>query len=264
LQPNNELLDANDLYQVEEVKRAYQSPETMGKDEYYHPRLAAGVELDESTHSKPSSGAPISRERHYQSYAPKALKDHAAKSGNKPGNYILIDEQYLMQSEAQGFFVLDIKSFWLDYIAGLLKKEWQQGHVKQRPLLIPERVGVPADELSSDFLQMWNLLGFDLNLTGPKSIALRRVPSCLEHLDIKRWVQDVLYQYWQRHSDTKNIDVLQTLLIDALTEYWQPQAQTSWLDFLQSHQWRQSIFCQCFDASDLGSWMLSKAKSGAR
>lgn len=264
LQHQDSILSGDELYQVEEVKRAYQPSSNALKDEYYHPRLAAGTEYEGSDlEQRQATSASANRERHYQSYAPKPFKGQSSKSVNK-SDYVLIDDQYLIQAQDSGFLILDVKGFWISYCSELLQQEWQQQEVKQKPLLIPERVGIPTEEVSSGFLQMWQELGFDLNLTGPKSIALRRVPSCLEHLDIKLWLQDVLYRYWQQYSDKKDEEALRSLLVESLPDYWQPQANTLWLDFLQPHQWRDSDFCQHFEASDIGAWMLSKARTGQK
>ena len=261
LEAQNQLLDASELHHVEEVKGSYQP--SQARDEYYHPRLAAGVSAEQPAETsvvqnRQSSG----QERHYHSYAPKTPSKSSIS-----GDYIIIDQQYLIQPQATGADLLDIKSFWLDYMSQLLQQEWNIGEVKQRPLLIPERLGLPEDELSQDRVQMWAELGFDLNMTGPKSVALRRVPSCIEHIDSKQWVQDCLYHQSSAKSiGDKDVNgkALQQLLLSRVADYWQPQTNTLWMDVLQSLGWQQSNYCQQLQAEDIAAWLLHKSKSGQK
>ena len=261
LEAQNQLLDASELHHVEEVKGSYQP--SQARDEYYHPRLAAGVAAEQPAETsvvqnRQSSG----QERHYHSYAPKTPSKSSIS-----GDYIIIDQQYLIQPQATGADLLDIKSFWLDYMSQLLQQEWNIGEVKQRPLLIPERLGLPEDELSQDRVQMWAELGFDLNMTGPKSVALRRVPSCIEHIDSKQWVQDCLYHQSSAKSiGDKDVNgkALQQLLLSRVADYWQPQTNTLWMDVLQSLGWQQSNYCQQLQAEDIAAWLLHKSKSGQK
>ena len=261
LEAQNQLLDASELHHVEEVKGSYQP--SQARDEYYHPRLAAGVAAEQPAEksvvqNRQSSG----QERHYHSYAPKTPSKSSIS-----GDYIIIDQQYLIQPQATGADLLDIKSFWLDYMSQLLQQEWNIGEVKQRPLLIPERLGLPEDELSQDRVQMWAELGFDLNMTGPKSVALRRVPSCIEHIDSKQWVQDCLYHQSSAKSiGDKDVNgkALQQLLLSRVADYWQPQTNTLWMDVLQSLGWQQSNYCQQLQAEDIAAWLLHKSKSGQK
>ncbi|RDX38158.1 DNA mismatch repair endonuclease MutL [Kangiella sp. HD9-110m-PIT-SAG07] len=274
LQPQDEAVLADDLYHVEEVERAYvpqRSDNSFGdinsveynayeKDEYYHPRLEAGVSVESganATQNRPraSSVAGV-RERHYSSYAPKS----ASKGSGKEGQYIVVAERYLLQPQEAGVLLLDVKSFWLDYTASLLQQEWDRGEVKQRPLLIPERLGIPVDSVADEYFDVWAELGFDLNVTGPKSVALRKVPSSLLHIDIKQLTQELLYATATR-SKTVQLKDLQLILIDSLSHHWKPESQQSWLELLQPHRWQESQYCQELSESDIGSWLTDNASS---
>lgn len=259
-------LDPRDLYHVEEQKGRYQpssqfrpqpssqvsrrgTQQKAQTDEYYHPRLAAGVFGQERDFSSEpiQNKQTVQRERHYQGYKPKPAVS--------AGQFIMVDEQYLMQQLEQGFCILDVKGFWLDYIRGLLKTQWQQGDIKQRPLLIPARLGIPSDDLSQQDLDVWAGLGFDFNLTGPQSVALRQIPSGLEHINVKNWVQQVLYDYVQRgYSKEKLEQSLQT----SLEQYWSPEPNSAWTHVLQSHSWHDSPFSQTFQADDISAWLARK------
>lgn len=266
LQPQNEVLSADDLSHVEEVSKAYEpapshftSAETQKsglKDEYYHSRLEAGISVDSNAELQPPQSSRQShvRESHYQSYAPRP----SSQSSNKAGNFIVVNEQYLMQPENERLVILDIKRFWLNYTAHLLKQEWQNGVVKQKPLLIPQRLGIPVDEVSDEFIQLWANLGFDLNLTGPKSVALRKIPASVMHFDISKLTQNLLYKESQQAS-LSSLEELQSQLLDSLPDYWKPEPNCAWLELLQPLRWRQSDYCHELSGSDIGAWLTVQA-----
>ena len=93
-------------------------------------------------------------------------------------------DRFLLQPIEQGVLLLDFKAFWLDYSAQLMQQEWASETVKVKPLLIPERLGIPVETVAESYLEFWTKLGFDLNLTGPKSVALRKIPASLMHINI--------------------------------------------------------------------------------
>ncbi|WP_223670885.1 DNA mismatch repair endonuclease MutL [Kangiella shandongensis] len=249
LQPQETIHDASELRQVEEIKGHYQPQTNTQRDEYYHPRLAAGVKQSSADTGSIGSTQQVVRERHYQSYAP--------KSSAKAGDYIMIAERYLMQPSGSGAVLLDIKSFWLHYLRQLLEKEWQTGEVKQRPLLIPERLGVPEKQLTEEQVTLLQSLGFDINQTGPHSVALRRVPSALQHVAIKPWLQQALYDYVQQGWGE---DKLRQELVVRMEQHWLPQSEVNWLEFLQPHKWQDSEFCQQLSVDDIATWLSSHKK----
>ncbi|GAA4362505.1 DNA mismatch repair endonuclease MutL [Kangiella marina] len=254
LQPQNETLLASELNHVEEVTRAYQPQSGRADDEYYHPRLAAGVSLD-TTAGQRSSRQPISREKTYHSYSPKQVSNNAERAGD----YFLVAERYLMQPKDDGLLVLDVKSFWLDYSTQLLQDEWASDDVKQRPLLIPERLGVPVESVSEGYLTNWAKLGFDLSLTGPQSVALRKVPASLLHIDIKALTQDVLYHTAQ--DQNISLQQLQEMILKQFEPHWAVDSKHSWLELLQPHNWQQSQYCQYLSGGDIGHWLATQSKS---
>jgi len=254
-----EVLHAEDLRRVEEVHRAYIPQNRELKDEYYHPRLKAGVSVEQEPMVRPDDNKSrqlTGRERHFQSYAP--------KGAGQVGNFILVADRFLMQPKDKGLQVLDVRGFWLDYTAQLLHKEWQSCDVKQRPLLIPERLGIPVDTLSDENISNWAKLGFDLNVTGPQSVALRKVPASILHVDIKQLTQNVLYETAQadtHETAVVSLEQLKTRLIKALDDYWQVDTKQSWTDFLAPHNWQQSPYCQFVLAEELAGWLALKQKS---
>lgn len=256
LEPQKDPLFAEELLQVEEVERAYIPRDSQlpgqPKDEYYHPRLEAGVAVGQNVPL--TSRAPVQRERHYSSYAPKS------DAKNQEGKYILVSSRFLLQPIDSGVLLLDIKSFWLNYSAELLQQEWDSEAVKTKPLLIPERLGIPVETVSEVYLELWTKLGFDLNLTGPKSVALRKVPASLLHINIKQLAQEVLYA---TASDSSSVSLLelQTLLLEKLSIHWHPDPNQSWLDLLNPHNWQDSQYCHMLSESDLAGWLLNKPNS---
>ncbi|MBV36008.1 MAG: DNA mismatch repair protein MutL [Rickettsiales bacterium] len=259
LEPQTETLLADDLLQVEEVERAYIPQDNhfkdQPKDEYYHPRLEAGVSIDQETPSV--SRTQVQRERHYSSYAPKTA---SSKANNQQGLYIQVADRFLLQPIEQGVLLLDFKAFWLDYSAQLMQQEWASETVKVKPLLIPERLGIPVETVAESYLDVWAKLGFDLNLTGPKSVALRKIPASLMHINIKQLTQQVLYE---TAIDSHNISLkeMQSLLLEKLTHHWQPESNQSWLELLNPHPWQESQHCQLLSESDLARWLVSKPNS---
>lgn len=254
LAPQSQVLEASELQQVEEVKGRYEPSAVNRKqsyaDEYYHPRLAAGVMADNQSDIHQTD---TGRRRNYQS---KPQQLYRAKPKISSDQYIIIEQRFLMQESESGVLILDLKSYWLDYLASLLKSEWQQGDIKRKPLLIPHRLGIPEDSLSHQQIELWADLGFDLNVTGPQSLAMRRIPSCVEHLDIKGWLQSNVYNFVQKKPD---IETVRASLIDSMQDYWQPESKVSWLEVLNNKQWRQSVFCQQISSQELASWLASRA-----
>ncbi|WP_343986313.1 DNA mismatch repair endonuclease MutL [Kangiella japonica] len=259
LEPQAETLLADELLQVEEVERAYipqnNSFKDQSKDKYYHPRFEAGVAVEQETPSV--SRTQVQRERHYSSYAP---KPGSRNTNNQEGQYILVSERFLLQPIDSGVLLLDIKGFWLDYSAQLLQQEWGKETLKRKPLLIPERLGIPVEAVSERYLELWNKLGFDLNVTGPKSVALRQVPASLLHINIKQLAQDVLYAT-ASVSHSISLQELQRLLLEKLSVHWWPDSNQSWLDLLNPQNWKESKFCQKLSESDLASWLMTKQAS---
>lgn len=261
LEPKDEALLSDELLQVEEVERAYipQDHHFKGqtKDEYYHPRLAAGVSIDQETPSV--SRTSLQRERHYSSYAPKTT---SSKGKNQQGQYIQVAERFLLQPIEKGVLLLDFKGFWLDYSAQFMQQEWASEAVKVKPLLIPERLGIPVDTVPESYLEVWTKLGFDLNLTGPKSVALRKTPASLMHINVSQLAQEVLHA---TASDSHSISAeeLQTLLLEQLNLHWQPDSRQGWLELLSPHSWQESKYCHQLSESDLASWLMKKPSPDA-
>ncbi|AOE50622.1 DNA mismatch repair endonuclease MutL [Kangiella sediminilitoris] len=247
LQSQEEIYDASELRQVEELKGRYQPKENYSQDEYYHPRLAAGVMQDSRNLSTKALNQAQKGERHYQSFA--------KKPSAKAGDYLVVGQRYLIQSAGSDMLLLDIKNFMLEHMKQLLSSEWKQGEVKQRPLLIPERLSLPSEQMSESMIEMLDNLGFDVNQTGPYSAALRRVPSAVQQVATGDWLQQIISD---AHTNQCGLTELQRNLLSQIEEYWQPAGSENWIELIEPHAWQDSEYCFLLDVDDISRWLMSQ------
>ncbi|NVK21257.1 MAG: DNA mismatch repair endonuclease MutL [Kangiellaceae bacterium] len=204
------------------------------QDEYYHPRLKAGVihQINE-------------RSAQYSSVASSA--GYKPSSGSQTGT-LLIDDRMLLFTHEKQAYCLDLKGFVCQWITDYLTKQWQQASVKQKPLLIPARLGMPIDDIEQSQIDVFQQLGFEITQTSPKTLALRRIPSCIEHIDVGHWLQQSIYTFIDKQF---GFEQWQDTLLASLENYWQPESKTQWHNWLQPLNWKDSRFCKVLSAEIL-------------
>lgn len=231
---------------------------TTKADPYFTPRHQAGAFSQQSAdHIADNSAAPYRpqesrpQEKRHWPQKPKVSSKLAS------GDCWVLHDRLLLQQTDEGIKALDLKAYFCQYISECLKSEWQQGEVKQRLMLFPIRLGIPADNVSDEFISSWQQTGFEMTLTGPKTLVVRKVPSCISHIDLQQWLQEAVYQ-----SVSKKLSVAswQKQLIDSVYQYWAPDTQTHWLEELAhlTHlPWAESRFCKHYTAEQLLELLVS-------
>ena len=219
-------------------------------DPYFTPRHQAGAFAEparEQVNERSPAGYVPQQKNHWPQKPKTDLK--LAK-----GDFWLLHDRLLLQQTEQGINALDLKAFFCQHMSDCLQQEWRAGEVKQRLMLFPLRLGIPTDAVGEDFISAWQRAGFDLTLTGPKTLVVRKVPSCIAHLDLQQWLQQVVYE-----SVSKSLTVQdwQRLLIETLSDNWAPQGQTHWLEELAHLPWNESKFCKRYTSEQLLELLMS-------
>lgn len=233
---------------------SFSSVQTTPKtDPYFTPRQQAGAfaknrggqSADQVADNSPAAyRSQQNGSREKQQWPQKAKSNsHLAK-----GDFWLLHDRLLLQQTDDGIKALDLKAYFCQHISECLYNEWQQGEVKQRLMLFPLRLGIPTDNVSDEFLNDWQQAGFEMTLTGPKTLVVRKIPSCIAHIDLQQWFQETVYQ-----AVSKNLSVedWQQQLIASVAQYWAPDSQTHWLEELAHLPWAESAFCKRYTAEQL-------------
>jgi DNA mismatch repair protein MutL len=101
---------------------------------------------------------------------------------------------YILAENANGLVLVDMHAAHERITYEQLKKSFDSSEVKSQLLLVPEscalseREVIQVEERLEDFAR----LGFELQVTGPESIAIRRVPTLLQNTNIGDLIRDVL------------------------------------------------------------------------
>jgi DNA mismatch repair protein MutL len=101
---------------------------------------------------------------------------------------------YIVAENAHGLVLVDMHAAHERITYEQLKKSFDEAAVKSQLLLVPETCTLSEQEVIQveDHLQDFQRLGFELQVTGPESIAIRRVPTLLQNTDTGDLVRDVL------------------------------------------------------------------------
>lgn len=242
------------------VRTSHSVAQTTTKDDpYFTPRHQAGAfsqqSADQVADTSPATYFPQQNRsqesrKHIRQWSQKAKTSSKLATGD---SWMLHDRLLLQQTE-DGITALDLKAYFCQHISGCLEAEWQQGEVKQRLMLFPLRLGIPADNVSDEFINHWQQAGFEMTLTGPKTLVVRKIPSCVSHIDLQQWLQETVYQ-----AVSKNLPVAdwQKQLMRSLHQYWAPDSQTHWLEELAHLPWAESSFCKYYTAEQLLELLVS-------
>lgn len=245
LEPNSHIGDTEDNLVYMKPSLSVVQPTTKA-DPYFTPRNQAGAFAEQV---KDSGSAAYSAQLGRQWPQKPKLAEKMAQ-----GDFWLLHDRLLLQQTEQGVKALDLKGYFCSHISQCLQDEWQIGEVKQRLMLFPLRLGIPADSVSEGFIRDWQAAGFDLTLTGPKTLVVRKVPSCISHIDLQQWLQETLYQAVSSNLSAKD---WQAQLLRTLANHWAPERQTHWLEELSHLPWAESSFCKSYTSEQLLELLVS-------
>ena len=101
---------------------------------------------------------------------------------------------FILAENAQGLVLVDMHAAHERITYEQLKKSWDRESVKSQLLLVPESCSLSEQEVAQveENLNEFEKLGFELQITGPESIAIRRVPTLIQNTNIGDLVRDVL------------------------------------------------------------------------
>ena len=159
-------------------------------------------------HTPAPGNVPVS-DSHYKtvttdvSHLAELPSDYAVSPANdviSPFGPVLtvLQNRYAVCEQPEGVILIDIERLHTEDLLQRFHRQQADG-VARRPLLIPLTIHLDSEaawieEKQEDFEQ----LGFDLSVTGERSILLRRTPILLEHIDFKRllpaWLAEVARQ----------------------------------------------------------------------
>lgn len=165
-------------------------------------------------------------------------------------------EQNLSHTEMALWFV-DVKAFYLAKTVELLKQDWSNESVKQRPLLLPIRLNTSSETLAEKVVTDWLTLGVELAQAGPQSLIVRKYPSCLEHIDLQSVLQSMLEQVGANNIPNISEQQWQEILIENLYENWLPMKKFNWAEYFSRQDWKQSQYAKVISAAELAKLISS-------
>jgi len=119
-----------------------------------------------------------------------------AESGMPPLGYAVaqLHGVYILAENANGLILVDMHAAHERITYEQLKKSWDCESVKSQLLLVPESCSLSEQEIAQveEHLEEFEQLGFEIQVTGPESIAIRRVPTLIQNTNTADLVRDVL------------------------------------------------------------------------
>jgi len=105
-----------------------------------------------------------------------------------------IHDVYIVAENADGLVLVDMHAAHERVTYERLKAAHDTGPIPAQPLLVPIRLAVSADEgdVAEAQASTFEVLGFELDRTGPETLAIRQVPTLLADGDVEALVRDVL------------------------------------------------------------------------
>lgn len=176
---------------------SYQSQMRLGASEpsnFYETMFGAGT----ATSSPMQYASPVC-------YAPEFDSEQSGQSYHNVDEYPLgfavaqIHGVYVLAQNAQGLVVVDMHAAHERIMYEKLKTALDSKAVPMQPLLLP--VSFHADKLEVATVQevlnsgdsSLQQLGFDLAVLSPTTLAVRAVPTMLQHADVVKLARDVLH-----------------------------------------------------------------------
>lgn len=156
---------------------------------------------------------------------------------NKPQNYVRNDNTntydiefpplgfavgqihgiYIVAQNQHGLVLIDMHAAHERIIYEKMKKAMQNATMSQQQLLVPVLFNTSAQNiaLAQDQLENLQLLGLDISITSPTSLAVRAVPTMLANGDIESLIanvlQDLSVSEKSKHLDEKMNEILATM-----------------------------------------------------
>ena len=131
------------------------------------------------------------------------------------GSSITICGRYIIAEESDGAILVDVQHArkWIAYIK--LKKEWSEGYIRSRPVLVPLacQVSVSGAELIEQYQELLVKLGLNIQCATSTELLIRELPLVLSGADVIAVVMDVLsiLKHYDEDRDKQNDNLLKML-----------------------------------------------------
>lgn len=176
-------------------------------------------------------------------------------------NGLWLNRFYIEQTNSQKeatLWLLDVKAYYLAKITEILKQDWLDSEVKQRPLLLPIRLQTASEMLAEKVIADWLPLGIELAQAGPQSLIIRKVPSCIDNVDVQTVLQNVLVAVSAKKNINLGIEEWQNMLIQSIYDCWQPSTKFGWQDYLDGQSWQSSQYAKNITADELSQLIVNQ------
>ena len=162
-----------------------------------------------SSHFKQLYSEPIAESR--VNYAvTSALEDTKQESDTIPPlGYALAQLHgiYILAQNAEGLVLVDMHAAHERIVYEHLKSIEDTSTAIRQQLLVPVQINVTQSEaqIAEQQQDLFNSLGFEVNLLGHESIAVRAIPQILSHANISELIRDLLAD-WQKNDLSTRIE----------------------------------------------------------
>ncbi len=101
---------------------------------------------------------------------------------------------YILAQNKEGLIIVDMHAAHERLVYEKLKSQNEQNGIVSQPLLVPVSLSVSDAEatLVDQNVEMFLLMGFDVERSGPESITIRCIPELLKNSDVAGLIRDVL------------------------------------------------------------------------
>lgn len=101
---------------------------------------------------------------------------------------------YILAENEQGMVLVDMHAAHERITYERMKTSFEGDGIKAQPLLVPITVSVSEKEsrMVEENIEVFSQFGFELDVMGPETIAIRQVPSLLREAEVEELIRDVL------------------------------------------------------------------------
>lgn len=149
--------------------------------------------------SRSAAGFNAHQSQAYQAYAAPLTSDNAvAETEIPPLGYAIAQLKgiYILAENQQGLVLVDMHAAHERVVYERLKIAMAEEGLRGQPLLVPQTLSLSAREVdcAEQNAQWFSQLGFELQVLGEESIAIRQIPALLKQAHAAELVQAVLVE----------------------------------------------------------------------
>ncbi|MDF2691107.1 MAG: mismatch repair protein MutL [Gammaproteobacteria bacterium] len=101
---------------------------------------------------------------------------------------------YILAETEQGLIIVDQHAAHERIMYERFKKSWQEQSIVTQSMLVPLSLSITVKEKAyiEEHLEVFEQLGFELNVLSENSIAIRQIPSLLKQADVEPLIREVI------------------------------------------------------------------------